>query len=129
MKLGEGQLGSYELNNTVNHYFIGAYAFDINKQLILRPSFLLKTTKEIKPTVDFSLTTIYKNRLWFGTTYRSSKIMSLTAQVQASKKLRIGYSFDFGTSKEYTLNAGSHEIVCTMDIEIVKKKFISPRYF
>ena len=126
---GEDEIRYVQLNNVINHYLIGGYAFDLNERLTLKPSVLLKTTSLLNPTIDLSATAIYNEKFWFGTTYRSNKTMSLSTQIQVGKKLRLGYAFDFGVSKEYSLNAGSHEIVCTFDIQLVKKKFITPRYF
>lgn len=124
----EDEVSFYEINNTTSHYLMGFYAFQIKDKIVLKPSVLLKSSNNLKPTIDGSVTAIYNEKLWLGLTYKSNKAMSIYTQVQLTEKFRVGYAFDFGLSKEYSLNAGSHELVCSMDIQLKKKRFVTPRY-
>jgi type IX secretion system PorP/SprF family membrane protein len=119
----------YEINKSIHHYLAVSYAFKLNNEVVLKPSALIKGDNQLKTTADFSLTAIYNNKVWIGISYRSTKTMGVFTQLQIGEKMRLGYAYDFGMAKDYIMNYGSHELVCTFDLQVTKKRYITPRYF
>jgi hypothetical protein len=53
-----------EYGSDVSHYFLtGGYVFDLNYDLKFKPSFMLKSALNIKPSLDLSANFFTRNRL------------------------------------------------------------------
>ena len=56
----------------VRHYFVTAgYRFEINRDLLLEPSFLFKTTEKFIAQIDVNVKTYIKENYWAGLSYRT----------------------------------------------------------
>ncbi|WP_239022837.1 PorP/SprF family type IX secretion system membrane protein [Pontibacter mangrovi] len=124
------------------HYFLSSgYVFDINRNVRLKPSILIKEDFRSPTAVDVNAFVLLYNRLWLGASYRTAVPMftnqqmkqldkrnaiALIAQVYATKKLRIGYSYDISLNK--LRDYSSHEV--SVGYYFLKKKYgriLTPR--
>ncbi|MBB6609734.1 type IX secretion system membrane protein PorP/SprF [Pontibacter sp. Tf4] len=106
------------------HYFFSTgYMFDLGPYLRMKPSFLLKEDFKGPANLDFNAFFVIYNRLWLGGSYRTAVPMftkvkmdeikkrnawALLAQVYATPKFRIGYSYDMSLTK--MRDYASHEV-------------------
>ncbi len=105
-------------------------AFEINNNVVLKTSMLIRSDDVQDNHVDLNASVVLKQKVTFGLTLRSSKGFSVILEMQLSKKIRMGYAYDYDTT-ELTKNVsgGSHEIFIGYDVSLFKSKVISPRYF
>ena len=112
------------------HYFINAgYVITLNDQLKLKPSVMVKYQKAAPVEGDLNLNLFFNDLLCLGLSYRTGDAILAIAEYQVNNKLRIGYSFDYTTSKLSKFNTGSHEIMIAYDFGEDLLKIKTPRYF
>ncbi len=113
------------------HYFLmSGYVFDVSSDLKIRPSFIYKMVEGAPPSTDITAQLIYQKKYWIGATYRIGDAIAFLADIQITKQLMIGYSYDFSVSNLSSYNRGSHEIIISYDFDgFIKNKVKSPRYF
>jgi type IX secretion system PorP/SprF family membrane protein len=120
-----------ELYNQVRHYFLaGGVAVPLSgKDIVMRPGVLVKYTKNAPIEGDFNLMFILNERVWIGGTFRTGDAIAGVLELQLTKQLRLGYSYDFTTTEIKNYSDGSHEIMLGYDFgkDFVKVK--TPRYF
>jgi type IX secretion system PorP/SprF family membrane protein len=109
----------------IRHYFlVGGYRYEINRNLILEPSILVKATERFVSQVDLSARILINKQYWAGLSYRTGGSYSLSEEsisgVGSSVIFMAGVKVDkyfFGYSFDYTLSAigkrtwGSHEFM------------------
>ncbi len=108
----------------VRYYIaMAGYRFELNRDLLLEPSFLFKTTEQFIAQIDINARLYIKEDYWAGLSYRTGGSYSLVEESFNGKGsaliimggLRVD-KFYFGYSFDYTFNAigartlGSHEI-------------------
>jgi len=112
----------------LRHYFLtSGYRFEISKDILMEPSFLLKTTENFVSQIDINLKMYYKENYWAGISYRTGGSYSLVDESingrGSSAIIMGGFKADkiyFGYAFDYTFNAigartlGSHEIMIAM---------------
>lgn len=114
----------------VAHMFLtGGYVFDLNYDWKLKPSTMMKMAVESPVSFDLSLNAFYADKVEFGVTYRLQDSFGAMANYRINNKLRVGYAYDFITSKLAPYTNGSHEVFVLFDIFYKKKTHASPRYF
>jgi type IX secretion system PorP/SprF family membrane protein len=95
--------------NDYNYFANTGYKFDIQKDITMTPSFLVKyfsgTTQ-----VDLGASASFRNKLSIGAIYRSRNILVSMFQVQVNNQLRMGYSYDFILSDRAEYRYNSNEI-------------------
>lgn len=112
------------------HYYLnGGYVFTLNELFRLKPSLLLKYVPAAPFQGDISASLMYKDAFWFGATYRTMNAVIVMAEYQTNNRIRIGYAFDYTTTRMNDHSNGTHEIIIAYDFgkEIVKTK--TPRFF
>jgi type IX secretion system PorP/SprF family membrane protein len=112
------------------HYLLtGGYVFETSKDIKIKPSILLKYVKNAPLEADFNLSTVYKDMIWLGVSYRTGDAIAFIVEYQTNSYFRVGYAYDVTISKLRNYSAGSHEIMIGIDFgkELVKVK--TPRYF
>lgn len=125
---------SYDGVSTTNlekrHYFgiIGGVA-DLNADWKLKPTAQVRITQGSPISVDLSLATIYRDKLWLGTLYRLDAAYGLFVQFQFSPQLKMGVASDFDANELRGYNTGSFEIMMSYDLNFKKEGVRSPRYF
>ncbi len=110
------------------HYFLtSGYVFDLDENLKLKPSTMLKAAPGAPLSVDLSLNLLIQEKVELGLSHRLDDSISGMIGFQVSQDLRIGYAYDYTTSNFGEFNSGSHEIMILFDLN--KKKIKSPRFF
>ena len=112
------------------HYFLtGGYVFDAGKNFKIKPSALLKLASGAPIQVDINSNFWYNEMYCIGFSYRTNDSFTALLQLQLARQLRIGYAYDYLTSKLSQFTTGNHEIM--LRYELVKKntRIITPRYF
>lgn len=111
------------------YFVITGYAFDLNPNLALKPSILLKAVKGAPLQLDVSSTLWLKERFALGLSYRSAADLVFLLEVQATDQFRLGYAYDYGLNRISEFNNGSHEIMVRYEFGSGKDKVLSPRSF
>jgi type IX secretion system PorP/SprF family membrane protein len=112
------------------HYFlIGGYVFDLNMDLKFRPSFMVRAVQGAPLSMDLNANFLLRERVWFGAMYRIGNSAGLLAQYQINDQLRCGYAFDLTTNRLGAYNAGTHEVMISYDLQFIRGRTVSPRYF
>ena len=119
------QFGSEE-----THYFItGGYVFQLNDNLKMKPSFMLKSSFNVSPSIDGSLNFLFFERFEIGATYRLDDSFGGMVNYAITPNLRIGYAYDHIVSNLNVTTPASHEVMLLFDLNFPKKVSRSPRYF
>jgi type IX secretion system PorP/SprF family membrane protein len=114
----------------VSHYFLGSgYIFDINKDMKIIPSTLIKIVKGSPLEADLNGTLWFYDILALGISYRSLASANFYAEIKISKQLLLGYAFEYSTNALSSFNQGSHEIMLQYLFDFAKSKIVTPRYF
>jgi type IX secretion system PorP/SprF family membrane protein len=77
------------------HYFLTAgYSFDLNEEVQLKPSFLIKATSGAPVEADLNTNLWLKNMFGVGLSYRTSESVLGLAEIQLTPQFRFGYAYD-----------------------------------
>ncbi|MBW1654122.1 PorP/SprF family type IX secretion system membrane protein [Flavobacterium quisquiliarum] len=120
--------GIYSSASEKAHFFFtSGYVFDLDENLKLKPSTMLKAASGAPLSVDLSLNLLVQEKVEFGLSMRLDDSVSAMVGYNISQGMRIGYAYDYTTSNYGVFNSGSHEIMILFDL--YKKKIKSPRFF
>lgn len=103
-----------------NYFFTLAGNLDIGRNLVLRPSLLVKSD-EIQFQTDISATVQYNGNIFGGLSlrgYNSDSIDSIVLMggFKLSEKLTLAYAYDLTLSVLNTVSNGSHEIMLNYNL-------------
>ncbi|MFI2741235.1 type IX secretion system membrane protein PorP/SprF [Zhouia sp. PK063] len=119
-------------NEALHLYLTGGYVLDINADMKLKPSFMMKAVKGAPLSVDLSANMLFYNRFEAGVSYRFGDSFSGMFNVKVTPNFRIGYAYDYTLSNLGSFNSGSHEVFALFDLDflnISKGYDKSPRFF
>jgi type IX secretion system PorP/SprF family membrane protein len=123
---GTSSVLTFNLNR--HHFFTFGYGFRLSDNLVFSPSILLKSAGAKKGNnADLNLNFLIHQKLWVGTSVRSSRTLVVLAQYTIKDNFKIGYAYDMGFSK-FTRNKGSHEIMLGYIFNKNQSAVVSPRY-
>jgi type IX secretion system PorP/SprF family membrane protein len=119
------------MKNKRHYYMIVGGIFNVNNQIQLRPSALVKSVPGAPIQLDVTLQAIYNDLFWVGLTSRSGDAFGTMMGFNINSNLQLGYAYDFSYSwKQYASRAGSHEVMIRYDLNYGNQpKVKSPRYF
>lgn len=127
---GVTQKAENEVNPEYWHYFLmGGYVFDINENIKLKPTFMLKAVSGAPLEADLGAHVLFNEIIWLGGSYRTGDSWSAIASFQFTKQFRLGYSYDYTLTELQQFNSGTHEITLGYDFSFNKDKVVTPRYF
>ena len=111
------------------HFMLNfGYAIILNKNLIFKPSTLVKFTPSAPVNYDVNMSVLLKKVFWLGVSYRSSQDLVFIMEFNITDILRAGYSYDMGLNSLTEFNSGSHELFIGADFRIGQPPAqISPR--
>ena len=110
------------------HYFLtSGFVFDLSENLKFKPSAMLKAVSGAPLSVDLSGNFLINEKFELGLSYRFDDSISAMLGLNVNEDFRIGYAYDYTTSKFGKFNSGSHEIMLLFDF--IGKKIKSPRFF
>ncbi|MFH1004018.1 MAG: type IX secretion system membrane protein PorP/SprF [Bacteroidota bacterium] len=121
---------------TARHYYvIAGYDFFLSSTFTLRPSAHVKSDAAIT-TFDINCNLLWNNMIWLGASYRlKDAIVPMVGFVHNPNQkstLKIGYSYDIGTSDLKTHHSNTHEILVNYCMKIIPKSkiqsHINPRF-
>ncbi len=119
-----------EYGSDVSHYFLTAgYVFDLNYDLKFKPSFMLKSAFNVKPSLDVSANFLYMEKIEIGGSYRLEDSFGAMVNFAITPELRIGYAYDHVISDLKVTSPASHEFIILYDLFTPKKVSRSPRFF
>jgi type IX secretion system PorP/SprF family membrane protein len=135
--LNQGKLGlqadNINITNTAQQkaqaIITAGRAFRVNRNVIFKPSVLIKTANNTPAFVDVNASVLLKDKLWLGMSYRRGYGVVSIVEYNINKSLRIGYSYDIALTELSRRNGGSHEIFVGYDFNILRSRIVSPRYF
>jgi len=113
------------------HYFmVTGYTFNLNATFKMKPSMAAKFVEGAPVSVDLTALLGYNDLIWLGPDYRIGDAIGVILNIQITKQLMIGYSFDYSVTRLSGYNKGSHEILISYDMDgFLNRKVKSPRYF
>ena len=112
-------------------FLIGGYVFNINDDVKLKPSTVVKYVGGSPLSFDISTNVLYLNRFELGVSYRYQDAVSGLMGVNINPNLKLGYAYDFNTSRLNDYNNGSHEFILLYRFDLLglSKKYSSPRFY
>jgi len=135
--LPETSLKGKEFNyKAARHYYVLAgYDFFLSSKLKLRPSVHVKSDAAVT-TFDANINLLFNDMFWGGISYRLSDaivpLLGFAWSPNAKSTLKIGYSYDLGTSDLKPHHKNTHEILLNYCIKLVAKpktqSHINPRF-
>ena len=131
----EFDFGSDSLKNALANNVIinGGYRYELNYDVILTPSILIKTDF-VSYSFDISVLATYREKFWGGLSYRQSEavIALMGVNLLKDKSLKLGYSLDYIIQAQKAKQATSHEILMSYNMPAVtgggKKIIRTPRF-
>jgi type IX secretion system PorP/SprF family membrane protein len=112
------------------HYYLTVgRVFTVTPNFKLKPSLMVKAVVHAPMQFDINLSSLIKEHLWVGLSYRSGADISAMVGVQISPRFLINYSYDYPLTEIRSITSGSHEIVLGLLFGNKGKKVVSNRYF
>lgn len=112
-----------------NHYlFTGGFLYRINDKIAVKPNTLVKLTGGSTLEIDVNAN-IYYNSLSLGFSYRTYNGFNLLFEVEITRNLKMGYSYDISNKHFRTTSTGTHEISLNYLLKRKVVKSVCPRYF
>lgn len=112
----------------LHYYFIGGYVFYLNRNLKLKPAFLVKSVTGAPLIADLSANVLIREKFTLGLAYRWDDAISALVGFQVTDGLMIGYAYDYTSTNFKNYNTGTHEIMLRFEIQKVGR-VLSPRFF
>lgn len=120
-----------ESPNYLRHgYAYTGYVLELDDNLHLKPSVLVKYVRNAPVQADLNLNVLINRAFWIGGSYRTGDGLVGIVEYQYDTRWRIGYAYDFAFTQLQKYSSGSHEIMFSYMFfkpEIVKIR--NPRFF
>lgn len=112
-----------------HYYLTSGIAIEVSPAVVLKPSVLVRYVPGAPVQADLNLNVLLNRMLWVGASYRTGDSFVGMIELQATKRLRFGYAFDYTLTNIRRFSNGSHEVMLGYDFgyEVIKMK--TPRYF
>lgn len=107
-------------------------SYEINSHFKVQPNFLIKMSEGSPLQYDLNVNLVFNDLVWTGFTYRTSESVDFLFQLQATKTLRFGYSFDLLTNGLMAESRGTHEVMIKLSLPAIKapkNTCVYPNYF
>jgi type IX secretion system PorP/SprF family membrane protein len=93
------------------HVFLtGGYNHQVNENVRLQPSFMLRSVKGPDASYDINLKMIFKETFWGGVSLRNQDALVLMVGARLESGINFGYAFDLVTADISKAAANGHEI-------------------
>jgi hypothetical protein len=90
---------------------MGAYDFEINEKLTLKPSSMIRHVESAPLSVDLTLALNFNSIIEFGASYRFDESAGGFALFNISNGLRVGYAYESNLESAIMNDAnGTHEV-------------------
>ena len=122
--------GKKTYSKLLRHFYgMAGVAVPVSDNVIFRPSVLVKYVKEAPWQMDLNASFLLYDLLWLGTTYRTDGDLVFLTEINIGRKYRIGYSYDVNVKDRANYNSSSHEIRIGIDLDLLRTRMYTPRYF
>jgi type IX secretion system PorP/SprF family membrane protein len=113
-----------------DHLFaMAGYVFKLSDDFKLKPSTLIKAVKGSPITMDLNVNLWMRDMIGLGVSYRPGDAIVGIFELQISRTMRVGYSYDYTITDLKKYNSGSHELLLRYEFGYGKDKVYTPRYF
>ena len=116
----------YQQNKMV--YLSTGYIFDISKNILIKPSVLMRYSLGLPVNMDINANVWIKNQVAVGLSYRTGDSFVSLLEVKLNNNFKIGFSHDFNVSPISKYNKGSNEIMIKYQFVKEKFKFLTMQY-
>lgn len=103
--------GTANFDPTMHFHITAGYKFELNNNMTLMPSVLAKIMAPAPLSIEGNVLFEYKKWLWFGFGYRHEDAVMAMLGCNVNKRFKVGYSFDFSTSRFNQYSSGGHELM------------------
>jgi type IX secretion system PorP/SprF family membrane protein len=125
-----GEDGKKTYSKLLRHFYgMAGVAVPVSDLIIFRPSVLVKYVKDAPWQMDLNASFLFNDLFWLGMTYRTDGDLVFLTEFNINRKYRIGYSYDVNVKDRIHYNSGSHEIRLGIDLDLLKNRMYTPRYF
>lgn len=122
--------GLYEIAEERHLFLASGYVYPISNSIRLKPNVMVKAVAGAPLIVDVNLNALYNDKVEFGLGYRLNDAFVAMINFRATENFRIGYSYDYTSTRLNEFSNGSHEILLLYDLGIFNDGFNkSPRFF
>lgn len=122
--------GKKTYSKLLRHFYgMAGVAVPVSDMVIFRPSVLVKYVPNAPWQMDLNASFLFNDLFWLGMTYRTNGDLVFLTEIKVSRKYRIGYSYDVNVKDRINYNSSSHEIRLGLDLDLLKNRMYSPRYF
>ncbi len=108
---------------------IGGKVFDINKDIALKPSFILRKGLDTPVQFDLNAGALFRNKFWLTTGYRYDFGLVFSGHFFATKHLHFGYSYDLPTNSLLAEQSGTHEFFIGYEFNVYRQETRNNRRF
>lgn len=112
----------------MHYYLTSGYVFEMNDNLKLKPSVLLKGVEGAPLSIDLAGNVLINNKFELGVSWRIDDSLNALMNIEVARGLRIGYAYDYTLSNLGDFNSGSHEVILLITISN-SRNGLSPRFF
>ncbi len=106
----------------------GGYVLQLNDDLKLKPTTLLRYRIDSGVQADVSSNLIIRDKVWVGASYRTGDAIIGMLEVLPTPQWRLGYAYDMGLSAIRPYHNGSHELLVQYEFGY-RIRVRDPRYF
>ena len=111
-------------------YLIAGGAIPFSENFVFMPSILMKEVEGAPFQTDINASFLIHEVLTIGASFRTNAAVAFLVEVNITKSLSIGYSYDIWFNALQSYNNGSHEIRLGFDFDLFNKsRMLTPRYF
>jgi type IX secretion system PorP/SprF family membrane protein len=112
-------------------YLMAGYNFEMGPRRIIQPSMMLRYASDLPISAELTLNMKWNETLTTGIAYRFNSAYSLLVGIDITRKLHVGYAFDWDQSRFYRSNYGSHEAFLRyyLNTQENSARYQSPRFF
>lgn len=111
-----------------NYLINTGYLFNVSETWKVLPSMMIRLNPGAASQMDLNSLVIYRDKVWAGVSYRTSKSIVGLMMYQVNNQLAIAYTYDMGFGKIGGYMGGSHEIMIRYEFRYVID-VVNPRYF
>lgn len=126
----EPNISNYTAESNLRQLFVGCGMIkNLSDYVKFKPTLMTRAIKGNPFEYDIAANFLLGEKVWFGGMYRSTKSVGAIAQWIFKSNLRIGYASDFPVGGFKSYQRMTHEVSISYELPVMRRIFISPRYF
>ena len=126
----EANISAYTVESNLRQLFVGCgIVKNLSDYVKFKPTLMTRAIKGEPFECDIAANFLLGEKVWFGGMYRSTQSVGAIVQWVFKSGLRFGYASDFPVGGFKTYQRMTHEVSISYELPVLKRIFISPRYF